>query len=354
MPLGARGTSLTLQLDDAIIPLKVSKTMQPLGMGWPDAVHLRVVWVATLTHAPIILYGPSNISATGTWTAMIDARTGHVMIDENHSAKGTVRARSATTVLKPGTIVGYRFVKSFNLSNGALTLTPFRGVTPHLSYAEETLLWATDGLSGTVEGVGFADVTLNLSTTKVQSGPRIGTLDYTPSLVELTKSEGIYSCTAQTAGEGTSVVPVSQGWYAVILPLNSNKSDVVFSAASNVCRQLTPNTVGVAYEDVSIAWHLATHATTGTVIVALLPRCGHIIMSGGGGNEYTRKFEYQVEAAILERSPGTACTPAIEVDEGQNYASPSTTHGFVGPVLNVGPHAGKVMTPEGPRQQPLV
>jgi len=32
--------------------------------------------------------------------------------------------------------------------NGALTLTPFRGVTPHLTYAEETLLWATDGLSG--------------------------------------------------------------------------------------------------------------------------------------------------------------------------------------------------------------
>jgi hypothetical protein len=77
----------------------------------------------------------------------------------------------------------------------------------------------------------------------------------------------------------------------VILPLNPSKSDVVFSAASNVCRQLTPNTVGAAYEDVSITWHLATHATTGTVIVALLPRCGHIIMSGGGGNEYTRKFE---------------------------------------------------------------
>ena len=257
---------------------------------------------------------------------------------------GAVRAKSATTVLEPGTIVAHRFVKSFNLSDGALTLTPFRGVTPHLSYAEETLLWATDGLSGTVEGVGFADVTLNLSTTKVQSGPRIGTLDNTPSLVEFTRSEDLSSCTEQTAGEGTSIVPVSQGWYAVILPLNPSKSDVVFSAASNVCQKLTPNTVGAAYADVSIAWHLATLATTGTFIVALLPRCGHIIMSGGGGNEYTRKFEYQVEAAILERSPGTSCTPATEVDEGQNYANPSTTHGFVGPVLNVGPHAGKVMT----------
>jgi hypothetical protein len=269
-------------------------------------------------------------------------------------SEGTVRAKRSTTALKPGTIVAHRFVKSFNLSDGALTLTPFQGVTPHLSYAEETLLWATDGLSGTVEGVGFADVTLKLSTTKVRTGPRIGILDDTPSLVELTKSEDVYSCTEQTAGEGTSVIPVSQGWYAVILPLNLSKSDVVFSAESNVCQKLTPNTVGAAYEDVSIAWHLSTHATTGTVIVALLPRCGHITMSGGGGNEYTRKFEYQVEAAILERSPGTSCTPATEVDEGQNYASPSTTHGFVGPVLNVGPHAGKVMTSEGPRQQPLV
>jgi hypothetical protein len=263
-------------------------------------------------------------------------------------------AKSATTELTSGTIVGHRFVKSFSLSHGALTLTPFRGATPHLSYAEETLLWATDGLSGTVEGVGFADVTLTRSMTKLETGPRIGTLVDTPSLVELTKSEGFYSCGVETTGEGTSVVPISQGWYAVILPLSPSKSAVVFSAASNVCDQLTPNTVGAAYEDLSIPWHLATHATTGTVIVALLPRCGHVIMSGGGGNEFTRTFEYQVEAAILERPPGNACSPATEVDEGQNYASPSTTHGYVGPWMNVGPHAGKVMTPEGPRPQPLV
>jgi len=57
--------------------------------------------------------------------------------------------------------------------------------------------------------------------------------------------------------------------------------------------------------------------TTGTVIVALLPKCGHIVMSGGGGNEFTRQFEYQVEAAILDRAIGTTCSPAIEVDEGQ-------------------------------------
>lgn len=262
-------------------------------------------------------------------------------------------AKGPTTELTTGTIVAHRFVTSFNLSHGALTLTPFRGVTPHLSYAEETLLWATDGVSGTVEGVGFADVTLKRSSTKVQTGSRISTLNNTPSLVELTKSDGVTSCTAETPGEGTSIVPVSQGWYTVVLPLNPSKNDVVFSAASNVCRQLTPNTVAAAYEDVSIAWHLATHVTTGTVIVALLPKCGHIIMWGGGGNEFTHKFEFEVEAAILDRSPGTTCSPATEVDEGQNYASPTTTHGLVGPVLNVGPHAGRVMTPDGPRQPPL-
>jgi hypothetical protein len=272
----------------------------------------------------------------------------------NSGSFESVRAKSPTTKLSPGTIVAHRFVKSFILSHGALTLAPFRGATPHLSYAEETLLWATDGLSGTVEGVGFADVTLQRSATKVQAGPRVSSLDETPSLVELTKSDGVYSCTAETAGEGTSVVPVSQGWYAVILPLDPSKSDVVFSAASNVCQHLTPNTVGAAYEDISIPWHLETHATTGTVIVAVLPKCGHVIMSGGGGNEFTRTFEYQVEAAILDRAPGTLCTPATDVDEGQSYASPATTHGFVGPVMNVGPHAGKVITPEGPRPQPLV
>ena len=267
---------------------------------------------------------------------------------------GMAQAKSPTTVLEPGTIVGHRFDKSFSLSHGALTLNPYQGITPHLSYSEETLLWATDGLSGTVEGVGFADVTLRRSAAKIQT-PEISSLVDTPSLVELTKSEGaVYSCPAETFGEGTSVIPVSQGWYAVIVPMNPSKSDVVFSAASNVCAHLTPNTVGVAYEDWSIPWHLETHATTGTVIAAVLPKCGHVIMSGGGGNEFTRTFEYQVEAAILDRAHRTACSPATDVDEGQNYASPSTTHGFVGPWMNVGPHAGKVMTPEGPRQQPLV
>jgi hypothetical protein len=255
--------------------------------------------------------------------------------------------------MQPGTIIGRRFAKSFNLSNGVLVLTPFRGVAPTLSSAEETKLLSTQGISGTLEGIGFAEVTV-MPSTKVLSGPVSRALHDTPSLVALTKSEEITSCTAETGGEGTTVVPVSQGWYAVIFPLVLNKSDVVFSAASNVCRQLTPNTVGAAYETRSIDWHLETHATTGTVIVATVPKCGHIIMSGGGGNEFTQKFEYQVEVAILDRAIGTTCSPATDVDEGQNYASPSTTHGFTGPVFSVGPHAGDVMTTNGPKAQPLV
>jgi hypothetical protein len=257
------------------------------------------------------------------------------------------------TVLKRGTIVGKRFVKSFNLSGGALTLTPFSGVTPKLSSAQETALWATDGISGIVEGLGFANVTVKRSMTKGQTGPALSTFNNTPSLVGLTKSNDIYSCTEETGGEGTSTIPVSQGWHAVIFPMNPKKSDVVFNAASNVCRNLTPNTLSVAYETVSIEWHLATHANTGTVIVAIVPKCGHIIMSGGGGNEFTRRFEYQVEADVLTRVVGTTCSPATAVDEGQNYASPTTTHGFVGPVESVGPHAGDVMTSVGPRAQPL-
>src|ERR1700691_2074344 len=69
----------------------------------------------------------------------------------------SARAKSVTTVLEPGTIEKERFVKTFTLSHGALTLAPFRGVTPALSLAEQTILWATDGLNGTVEGVGYAD-----------------------------------------------------------------------------------------------------------------------------------------------------------------------------------------------------
>ncbi len=72
----------------------------------------------------------------------------------------------------------------------------------------------------------------------------------------------------------------------------------------------------------SIAWHLETHATTGSVIVATVPKCGHVTMWRGGGKEFTHKFEYRVEAAVLDRVVGSACSPATNVDEGPNYASP--------------------------------
>jgi hypothetical protein len=316
-----------------------------------SAIAVGISVVVALT------FGGWLLTATAGAAKTAAPRVAHatvVISGSDRVSKLTAHAKNATTRLEPGTIVKDRFVKSFKLSNGALTLAPFRGVTPSLSAAEQTRLWATDGLSGTVEGIGFADVTLKRSMTHLLSGPAITALDETPSLVGLTKSDETTGCTLETTGEGTSVVPVSQGWYAVILPIAPNESDVIFSAESNVCRQLTPNTVDAAYEDVSIVWHLATHPTTGTVIVALLPKCAHIVESGGGGNEFTRQFEYQVEAAVQDRVTAGVCSPATDFDEGQNYASPSTTHGFVGPVLNVGPHAGDVVTPEGPRAQPLV
>jgi hypothetical protein len=296
--------------------------------------------------------GALMLSGTAGAANVAGERVAHTTTSRGASSV-TAHAQSATTVLEPGTIVNSRFVKTFKLSNGALTLAPYQGTTPGLSSAQQIVLWATDGLSGTVQGVGYADVTLDRSMTRLLSAPAITRLDKTPSLVGLTRSDEVTACTAETTGEGTSVVPISQGWYAVILPLAPNKSDVIFSASSNVCREITPNTVNAAYEDVSIPWHLSTHPTTGTVIVARVPRCGHVVMSGGGGNEFTHQFEYQVEAAVLDRVTSGTCSPATEADEGQNYASPSTTHGFVGPWLNVGPHAGDVMTADGPRAQPL-
>jgi hypothetical protein len=274
----------------------------------------------------------------------------------NAAAHGITMTRSGSgsTVLTPGTIEGHRFVKSFSLSRGALEVTPFHGATPDVAAAEATTMWATQGIGGTIEGLGYADVTLSRTLTRVLPGPRVSALVNTPALVGLAHQDDVsYSCPVMFAGQGTSVIPVSQGWYAVIFPLNLTKSDVVFSASSNVCGHVTPNTVGAAYETLSVDWHLETHPTTGTVIVASVPRCGSITMSGGGGNEYTHEFEYQVEATVLDRPVGTTCSPATNFDEGPAYASPSTTHGFTGPVLSVSPHAGDVVTSAGPRPQPL-
>ncbi len=261
--------------------------------------------------------------------------------------------RAKTTVLVPGTIEGHRFVKSFTLANGALRLDPFGGTTPALSSTEETTMWATQDIGGAIEGIGFADVTLNRSKTKQIPGPTVTAYSNTPALVGLVKNDSVANCGYIGAFGHSRFIPISQGWFAVIFPLNLHKSDAVFSAARNECERLTPNTVTAAYETLSVVWHLESHRTTGTVIVASVPKCGEITMSGGGGNEYKGLFEYQVEAAVLDRPLGTTCSPATNFDEGPNYASPSTTHGFTGPVLNAGPFAGDVMTPQGPKSQPL-
>jgi hypothetical protein len=265
------------------------------------------------------------------------------------------RTKGETTVLAPGTIENHRFLKSFTLSHGALTLDPFYGPTPVLTSSEETVMWATQGIGGAIEGIGFADVSINSSDTTKLAGPALSTYSHTPALVGLTKSDSEAFCPVILSGAKgyTSVIPISQGWYAVIFPLSPLKSDAVFSASGNVCGRITHNTLAAAYETVSVDWHLEDHPSTGTVIVASVPRCGEITVSGGGGNEYKDVFEYQVEAAILDRPFGTVCSPATNFDEGPNYANPSTIHGFTGPVLSAGPYAGDVMTAKGPRAQPL-
>ena len=261
--------------------------------------------------------------------------------------------KDSVTKLPPGTIVNQRFVKSWKLSDGSLTLSSFAGALPTLSTAERTRLLATQGIDGTLEGIGFADVTVTRSKTVVMSGPTLSSLNKTPSLVGLTRGDEVLPCPVLKPGEGTSFIPSGQGWHVVIFPLNVKMSDVVFSAASNVCGRLTKNTLSAAYEVVSVPWHLEADGTTGSVIVASVPRCGTITMSGGGGNESTRQFEYQVEVDVLDRLVGTTCTPAANVDEGPDYASPSTIHGFTGPVLSTGPYAGDVMTSKGPKAQLL-
>ena len=192
-------------------------------------------------------------------------------------------ARSAkTTVLVPGTIEGHRFVKSFTLANGALRLDPFGGTTPALSSTEETTMWATQDIGGAIEGIGFADVTLNRSKTKQLPGPTVTAYSNTPALVGLVKNDSVANCGYLGAFGDSTFIPISQGWLAVIFALNLHKSDAVFRAASNECERLTPNTVTAAYETLSVVWHLESHRTTGTVIVASVPRCGQITTAPRG------------------------------------------------------------------------
>ena len=146
---------------------------------------------------------------------------------------GPLQAQGApvtTTVLAKGTIINGRFVRSFSLDGSALTVAPYAGVATPLSPARRAALWATAPLSGMVQGLGLGVVTVSPTRTKQSGTPRVTSLVRVLAWVGLVKgSEISYGCPAMRASRHYStVVPPANGWQAVIVPLNPQKSIAVF------------------------------------------------------------------------------------------------------------------------------
>ena len=262
---------------------------------------------------------------------------------------GAGLATSATvagTALGPGTIVDHVFVKPFALADGALSIAPFHGVAPTLTPALATIMWSTDTLGGDAEGIGFGVVTVEASRTINDQRPRVTSLVRVPAFVALADANDLaYSCPVQT-GPGTTRRPVSNGWRAVIFPLNLTKSDAVFEASSNICGHLVPNTIATAYETLSVRWHLSPSLTQ---VVVSVPACATMQGWGGGGNVNTGAMSFEATVLLVDRPLGQRCSAATNFDAGGAYASSRTTHGPTGPQVQVNltllPREGRARRP---------
>ena len=239
---------------------------------------------------------------------------------------------SSSTFLAAGTVVHHVFVKSFELDHGALTIAPFHGHAPVLSAAQERIMWSTSGLAGTAMAIGLGVVTVDAARTLNDASPRVTSLVGVPAFVGLVDGADLgYNCPVMTT-PGSSVTPVSSGWQAVIFPLRLTASDAVFSASSNICGRVRPNTVVSAFETLSVRWHLSASRSQ---IVVSVPACARMDSWGGGGNVYLGTMSFQATVLLLDRPLTTRCSPATNFDAGSNYASTRTTHGATGPQVQV-------------------
>ena len=243
---------------------------------------------------------------------------------------------AATTTWSTPTIVDHAFARPFTLDHGALSVIVFHGVTPPLPRGLATTMWSTSTLYGQVRGLGWGVVTVDPGRTRNTESPRVTPLVDVPAFVGLVRGDNrTRQCTAMVT-RGSTVVPVSDGWQAVIFPLDVHRSVAVFEASSNICGRIHPDAIASATEVLSVRWHLA--ASTRQVVISL-PRCATFDSWGGAGRPAG-----SIIAAVhlLERPLDATCAPATNVDVGGDYASPTTLHGATGPLLQVGP--GGVMT----------
>ena len=248
---------------------------------------------------------------------------------------GPLQAQGApvtTTVLAKGTIINGRFVRSFSLDGSALTVAPYAGVATPLSPARRAALWATAPLSGMVQGLGLGVVTVSPTRTKQSGTPRVTSLVRVLAWVGLVKgSEISYGCPAMRASRHYStVVPPANGWQAVIVPLNPQKSIAVFSARRNICGFLHGSSITTGYEQLSTTWQLVR----GNVVLSI-PVCGSVVGFDSGGNEYTGVGTLTGWVSVLERPLTTHCSHATTYDEGTRYRWTVTKHGPTGPLPQV-------------------
>ena len=148
------------------------------------------------------------VTGCATWAIDVGATSGSASRPSTQGAAHlhSLIQRAPSTVLPVGTILGHRFVSTFSLANGALIMRAFVGKTPVMSSSEETTMWASQDISGVIEGIGFARVTLKRSmstpSTSTQfAGPAVTSLHDTPALVGLVKDNPYYGCPMENLGD---------------------------------------------------------------------------------------------------------------------------------------------------------
>jgi hypothetical protein len=244
----------------------------------------------------------------------------------------TAGASSGSAHVPSGTIVNSRFVKTFELDDGAFTVTPATEPAPLRSKADATTeMWATNDVGGNYAvAVGFGSVTISRHVAGV---PTVTHLRAWVGLVHA----GVYHCPAMTSVPKEPRLP-SDGWAAVVIGDATGSPDVTFTAASYHCTTLFPAMLQNANEALSVPWRLVAGG-----VAAQVPYCGQVVGHGESGKAGSMAFTLRIDVQVPEDMAAARklsglghCLPARTVFVPLS-ASTKTTHAPLGPEPEVTP-----------------
>jgi hypothetical protein len=264
-----------------------------------------------------------------------------IILSVQSATPASAATHSVVTHVPKGVIVNGRFIKSYALADGALTVTPAAtAMTPtRKETVVATQVWAITAVQGyNAEGLGLGIVTI----TKIAKG--VPTVKKLAAWVGLANDYGLAtSCPIWTVRQKFSKLPPlpSAGWVVVVVGDARNSPAVAYRAASARCGYLNKASLVNATEQISVPWTTDTAHPNSTNIFVHLAYCADYDgrSSSGSPTETTGSVYAALveDPAAMPKAPTLGhCTPAHTLTLSAPFLARSgptkIVHGPLGPV----------------------